>query len=244
MTIKFNGSVGVSGGISAGSLIEAAVTPGTFSLKFAGTGNYTSFDHDANLVSPKTVEAWLKFNTFPDSTTVIPCIWKVNNFGMGINFAGGGVTANHLHYSVRTSEASWQNASVDHSTVLTLDQWHHVAGTYDGSTIRLFVDGSEVDNTPTVITQVDDSSRALNFNGFTLPGPVVSADDGFFQVDDVRLWNVVRTETQINDNKDLFISHANLIVNWRLEEGSGTALADTVGTVADGTLTGSTWITN
>ena len=62
---------------------------------------------------------------------------------------------------------------------------------------------------------------------------------------DVRIWNTVRTVTQISDNKDarLVGDETGLIHYWKIDEGSGTSIEDLVGTT-DGTIVGADWVSD
>ncbi len=64
---------------------------------------------------------------------------------------------------------------------------------------------------------------------------------------DVRLWDDVRSQPEISDNKTLTLtpaSEANLVGYWRLNDASGTTAADGTASANDGTLQGSpAWTT-
>ncbi|MGH2594990.1 MAG: metallophosphoesterase, partial [Actinomycetota bacterium] len=70
--------------------------------------------------------------------------------------------------------------------------------------------------------------------------------DGFFQgqIDEARIWNVARSQSQIQSTMNLEIPAAqNLIGRWGLNEGTGTSAADSSGSNVNGTLVGSpTWV--
>lgn len=75
------------------------------------------------------------------------------------------------------------------------NRWYHVAGTYDGSFIRYYVNGCLVTQQPAsgnLITQ------NLNTAIGNISGPQTEQFDG--KIDEVRIWNVARTEVQIKNN--------------------------------------------
>ena len=63
-------------------------------------------------------------------------------------------------------------------SALLLNTWVHVALTYDGTTIRLFRDGSEV-----ATFVVTGTITAGSFNMLVVP------DSSFAEVDDIRIYN-------------------------------------------------------
>jgi hypothetical protein len=69
--------------------------------------------------------------------------------------------------------------------------WTHLALTYDGTTIRLYVNGVQV---ATVATSgaVATSTGALRIGGNTVWGEYWTG-----KIDEIRIYNVVRTATEI-----------------------------------------------
>ena len=77
--------------------------------------------------------------------------------------------------------------------------WHHVAFTYDGDKGRLYVDGVPVDSTsnPAKWSGKVPDAVSLSFIGARFRG----------KLDEVRVWDVVRTEAEIKANMDLSLIH-------------------------------------
>jgi Ca2+-binding RTX toxin-like protein len=76
--------------------------------------------------------------------------------------------------------------------------WHHVAGTYDGSNVRLFVDGVEVGSgTPT--TAGIDYSTTNSTDGYIGSYPGCTDHDFAGSIDDVRIWERALSGTEINE---------------------------------------------
>jgi PKD repeat protein len=78
------------------------------------------------------------------------------------------------------------------TTALPVNVWSHVAATYDGTTLRLWVNGNEVANV------VKAPSIATSTGAFRIGGRSVSPGEFFAGlVDDVRVYNVALTQAQI-----------------------------------------------
>ena len=71
-------------------------------------------------------------------------------------------------------------------SVITDDQWHHIAFTFDGTTTKLYVDGTEVDSS--------DFASGLTPH----PVPISLIGRKFLgKIDEVRIWNIARTQGDI-----------------------------------------------
>src|ERR1041385_3039054 len=120
-------------------------------------------------------------------------------------------------------------------TSISANVWTHVAGSWDGATLRVFVNGApdgslastrnpKWGNTPLKIGER--GSSGTPFNG---------------QIDEVRLWNVARSAADISStlSQCLTGNEANLAAYWRLDEGTGaTAAAQTANASRAALVTG------
>jgi hypothetical protein len=125
------------------------------------------------------------------------------------NSWGSGSYANVILRKGTTNPNNWQLAiengrvalgldgsngsNVHGNTLLQTGQWYHVVGTWDGSNIRIYVDGV-LDNSPT--------SRAAPINTDTrsvyLGGSTGNADVFSGTIDDVRLFNHALDVDEVN----------------------------------------------
>lgn len=140
------------------------------------------------------------------------------------------------------------NVKAFNSSVAPLDgDWHHVALTYDDSgngIVRLFIDGIE----DTSLTTISDQATTFNVTDEILVGieRTENTTTGTFtgEIDDVRVWDDVRTPTEIATFMDQQLSGAedNLQVYYRFDgEAEGTSVdnkASATGAAMDGTLSG------
>ena len=108
----------------------------------------------------------------------------------------------------------WNELNTGANT-LVLNQWQHVAGTYDGSMMRVYVDGVLIDslatttsigNTTEHLTIGDNSFSGRNFDG---------------TIDEVRIWNIQRTQAELQAamNSEFCTIPAGLVAYYQLDEG-------------------------
>jgi hypothetical protein len=88
-----------------------------------------------------TVASWVSIRSIPAAWAGVVAkgehAWRVSNVNLDQRY----------HFGI----SFWQepNFSVDGATVVGVDEWHHVAGTFDGANINIYVDGVLDGNTPT-----------------------------------------------------------------------------------------------
>jgi len=140
---------------------------------------------------------------------------------------------------------------VQGATNINDGQWHHAAVTYDGQSLKLYVDGAVDGASATLATTSvprDDSAHpfgiATAFDGWTDPNTPAPA--GYFagNVDEVRVWDHALTASEIAANRIRRIPAApGLVGRWGLDEGTGLTAADSSGNAYGGTLkNGPTWV--
>jgi len=200
-------------------------------LNFNGTDGYVTVP-DANsldITGNITLEAWIK----PSKTGTQRIIRKVNaslNQGYSLFLASSG------YFSIKfNDDNSLSTGRVNTSEHYNspLNEWIHIAATYDGSTIRTYFNG------------VPDNTLATSFtilaNTEDLSIGATSFGNGPFEgvMDEVRVWNVARTESQIQDNmcKKLSGSESGLVAYWQFGETSRSFVQDETSNENDGFLT-------
>ena len=123
------------------------------------------------------------------------------------------------------------------TTVIQNNVWYHAAVTYDGTTLRLYLNG--VQDASLVVgrpTRSDSIQHAAIGSALTSTG--VAA--GFFggTIDEARIWNVARSAAQILAGKDVEIPTASgLLGRWGFNDACGGVL-DSSGNGQNGTISG------
>jgi hypothetical protein len=129
-----------------------------------------------------------------------------------------------------------------------LNQWSHVAVTYNGGEICFYVDGQLDRCFTTGLTSLQPFTTDLNF------GRRLMYDEFYFIgiIDEIRMWNYARTQTQLFDYKNILMTGAEpgLVGYWRFDEGLGDVSTGLVGndcqlgSTAGNDSTDPTWVTS
>jgi subtilisin family serine protease len=158
----------------------------------------------------------------------------------GVYYEGYGlrVLQGKLSFAVEdiSSNVSW----LDGDSMVTDDQWHHVATVRDVTTDRLYLylDGS-TDATPVTDISIDTLDTDKGFDiGHAIN---TTTGHGYFdgKIDDVRIYERALSAEEV---LQLYLEGAGPISHWTLDEGAGTTAYDSAGD-NDGTLYGdANWV--
>jgi hypothetical protein len=104
-----------------------------------------------------------------------------------------GTTSNTVRFYIdRTGSASWVFAETN--SALTLNQWYYIVGVWDGTTIKMYVNGVLQTTTGSGSTIVYNTGKN-DFIG--LYGHPVNDHYWTGQMDDVRIYNYALTPSQM-----------------------------------------------
>lgn len=178
-----------------------------------------------------TVEAWVAPSAEAAGRRTI-----AGGFGEGRDW---GLTLSGDRFGVVIKPPGGVTATISGGDPIVPGQWYHLAGTCDGSTARLYIDGTEVasadveqDYSGTAIGMLIGSEACCPANSF--PG----------LIRDVRVWDRARTAAEIDAGQALRLTgkEPGLQGAWRLLDGTADAAIDLSPYQRHGTLrNGAAW---
>jgi hypothetical protein len=162
------------------------------SASFDGTDDYVNLGSPTalRLTAAFTLEAWCFVPS--GETQEAPLIAHV--FGSGaVNYQLGffdGSTTN-LKPSVGFYNGSWNIANS--ATAISTNAWHHIVGTWDGTILRIYVDGTEMDTT------TPGGSPTTDGNAFRIGSrwDATSPDKYKGRIDDVAIYGTTLSAARI-----------------------------------------------
>lgn len=175
-----------------GTLIGPSWTTGKLAggLLFDGASDYVTIaDATAfKVTGAMTIAGWIKASNWPaDANWASPILRKgdANPCNWQLEVSAGKATLVLDEYDLN---------GVRGSTTLALNTWHHVAGTWDGSKVRIYVNGV-LDAAPTVLAApIGTDTRAVY-----LGGRIGSTDVTNGVLDDVRFYSRCLTAAEVAD---------------------------------------------
>lgn len=207
---------------------SAAVPEG--GLSFGGNA-YVLVPNSASLnPSQLTVESWVNLDALAGSALNQFILSKGNDGTQGSYYLSQ--NGEQFHFYLGQNGVDQVYAATTSLQVQT-HQWYHVAGTYDGANVKIYVNGSLQGTTPATI--VIGNAGELTFGYHDLPSAPYWLHGSLREL---RIWQVARTQTEIQAtmNQTLTGTEADLVGYWRLDEGSGQVAHDFSGHGNNGQL--------
>ena len=109
---------------------------GDRSLLFNGTSSYVDVPYNANLnlTGALTIEAWVKTSSTAVQQVIERGDWWQNQMSYQLT-----LVQSKVRLDIMQTAGSY--TAVAGSTAMSLNAWHHIAGVYDGSQMRVYLDG-------------------------------------------------------------------------------------------------------
>lgn len=193
------------------------------SLHFDGVDDFVAIPDAPSLrmTDSLTMEAWFKADGHADATSTI-ILNKEGEYEIGIGPNG------HLIWAFANSTPGW--SWHDTGFQIALGEWTHVAVTYDAGEVYAYVNGNLVDayyGSGSIGDQYP-SMNELRIGG-RLNNPAGQHFDG--QIDEVRVWDVVRSARAIRAGLDASVSptSSGLVGHWKFEPFDGNFATDRSG---------------
>jgi len=214
------------------SLSQATYT-GNYALNFDGKNDYVSVPvtyQDYTLGDFWTLEAWI----YPTNTQTAHQLNVVGYPGRhpNMNYCGTSnfqCPAGAPLVQLRASDGTWFPI-VGNVSLVTPNQWHHIAGTWNNVTLSLYLDGVlDVSVNPYALGYTEaspcyDRDCDLGFqiggNYFKYPGGVFSSQYFTGWIDEVRVWNAARIQSDIKSTMSVTLTgyEPNLLYYWRFDD--------------------------
>lgn len=190
-----------SGFGNIGSIFQATWhTSGKYgkALSFDGSNDYVSVadSNSLDLTNKMTIEAWVRPTASSGWRTVM---MKENSNEMAYGMYAR-ESSNRPSGWLRINPTSGSSFSAGATPGLTLNAWTHMATTYDGTTLRLFING------------VQRASRATTGSMYTTSGPLKFGGNAIWgeyfagQLDEIRIYNRALSSTEIQTDMNTAIT--------------------------------------
>jgi hypothetical protein len=240
----------VSNWVSASNGISlAAPFGGNNTLNFNGTNNFVTFPYSPALdLVDGTIEFWMRPNWVPGSNGQNPCVLGYRNgfaatrFSVHVedNLSGIGIW-NGITYEVRPFP-------------FVQGTWYHIAVVESGTSTTFYVNGISIGATSNGFnTAVSNAPLTIGWSN----DPLYPNEYFRGEIDEVRIWNTLRTPAEIaaNLNSEINLPQAGLVAYYRFNQGAAggnnaafNTLNDlascNIGTLNNFTLSGNTsnWV--
>ncbi|MFA6077782.1 MAG: LamG domain-containing protein [Candidatus Paceibacterota bacterium] len=241
---NFNDGVGtktgdISGNGNTGTVSNATWTQGRFgkALYFGGVNSSVSVPNKPifDITSSITLSAWYKKDVGSGTNK-----WLVHKATVNTSysmFIEGGLKMRIEHPAMQDCATTEPSEGV----------WHHAVSTYDGTNMRVYVDG--------VLKQTCAATGSINISGGGIEIGSFSSTGYPFKgvIDEVRIYNRALSASEISDLykaggavliKSAVSGKSGLVGYWPMNEGTGTQMGDSSGNKNNGSLVNSfTWAT-
>ncbi len=176
-----------------------------------------------------TLEAWVNRGANTNNRYIISkeLDANVSQYCLYVNSSGNVV---FKLYTINGVDSTTSSASIP------LTEYAHVAATYDGmlGSARIYINGVLTAN-GSIFGSIIGNSGAVSIGKGFIGGTTHFSGN----LDEVKIWDTVRTEDQIRSNIHVRMAnfaHANLKGYWRMDEASGLVISDASGNCNAGIL--------
>ena len=225
----------LTGAITTGSSISSALTTPSQVLQFDGVDDAVNvgiptWSYSTQFRTTMTVECWFKTTDTNNQKGLSSVVSK---------WSSGGYTTTSMFLLAMTptgtlttwlTNASGSFGSTTSSSTYKDAQWHHVAVTYNSSSgvVSMYIDGT-LNNSSTIdsfgLLSNNTTTRLIFGSDDAGTSPSTQTDRQFRgYLSDVRIWNVVRSASEISVNyrQRLIGTETGLVGYWELNQGYST----------------------
>lgn len=210
---------------------EAVSFANTYSVDFDGTNDYMDCGAIVGSFSALSVSAWVKADSYGPFFNVVASQYTAGVGGAFFLEAVG----TEMWFGL--SNGSSFAGLAKYTTTLPTGSWYHVVGTWDGSSTKVYINGTLGSQT---------GSYSASLGGGTISFKVGSMLDGYWngKIDEVGLFNTGLSASDVtaiyNSGVPADLSSYSPVSYWRMgdnDSGTGTTITDQGSGGNDGTLT-------
>ena len=233
--IKYNGVINENGLLKIDTDKMTVVSNVGEVLSFDGVDDYVEADRFSviNHTGTYTFEAWIFWKG--DVSGILYQTIMIN--GAGASDRNGINITTNKQIGFQSYNGSNYNGRI--YSPFPENEWVHVAAVSNAGTKKIYIDGVEVGEEGNNYQYPPSDYFRLSLHGIT------TNDTGPFNgvISEVRIWNVARTQQQIQDNMngELTGNETGLVAYYKFNEGAGTIAYDSAG-ANHGTIHGATWV--
>ncbi len=213
---------------------EALVAKRNTGLNFDGVNDYIDIGNPTTyqFTDSMSVMAWVKGDVYPEIKHIVSKQGDTPDYGWRLATSGAdspfviGVTSTGASMVDRKS-----------TTIPEVGLWYHVAGVYNSSslTLDIYVNGVLDNGTLSGAVPASQFNSSVNVNIGKRAAGANRRFDGV--IDDVRVYNYALTASEISAIYNSAQSYG-LVAHWKLDETSGTVVADSSGNGYNGIMFG------
>lgn len=212
-------------------------------LEFDGTDDYVSFGNVLDRYLSFTLEAWIKTDSYTSSSGTQIILERSQDSSTAANNTNWQIALRNNGLRCKYQYGSGSNVSNTVTTsAITANNWHHVAVLRDNSSdeMRFYVDGVKIG---TVTTNVSNSPTAGTSGEVTIGANFEQNNEFSNRIAHARVWSTARSDYEIAHyyKRTVDSTNTNLEGYWKLDEGTGSTVADSSSNSNSGTITNATW---
>ncbi len=177
-------------------------------LLFDGINDYAEAENESlfDITNQITVSAWIKVGDFNKSYQAIvtkgDSAWRLQRYS----------NTNRIEFSCTGISINQYGQILSNTTITADNQWHHVAGVYNGSAIKIYIDGVlDITANTTGLISTNDYNVQIGQNALE------SNRNWNGWIDDVQIYN-----RGLDPNEIIIIKSgstvSNLLAHWKFDE--------------------------
>jgi PKD repeat protein len=221
VTLEISNSMGSDQLTETGYITVTSLSYGNVALNFNGVNQYVEIEDESafDITEAITLEVWIK----PENTNIPMEGVLSKNYGDNAHPYQMRLLNDEVEVGFYSNTIGWQHTSTTNAN-LPSGEWSHIAFTYDRSYMKIYVNGEQK------ATKYFTSPIPANDQPFEI-GRTNDVVYKYFKgtIDEVRVWNVARTQSEIAENMCANFTgttDTTLIAYYKFNECGGTVLSD------------------